>query len=82
MAFTYVQQCEADVHNILLKLKQEHNILRNVALMFVLWNPCNGLKLCRFEDGAQHTEGRTVALLKRSEKCTSMILHPMTEGNS
>lgn len=36
----------------------------------------------RFEDGAQRTEGRTVALLKRSEKCTGMILHPMTEGNS
>lgn len=31
MAFTYIQQCEADVNNILLKLKQEHIISGNLA---------------------------------------------------
>lgn len=31
VAFTYIQQCEANVNNILLKLKQEHNISGSLA---------------------------------------------------
>lgn len=31
VAFTDIQQCEADVNNILLKLKQEHTISGNLA---------------------------------------------------
>lgn len=42
-AFTYIQQCEANVNNILLKLKQEHNISGSLARTFVLWNPCKAL---------------------------------------
>lgn len=35
----------------------------------------------RFGEGAQHTKGRLTASLKQGEKCISMILHSLTEGN-